>query len=122
MESHDYQKGTAQTAIYGEGISRAINHPGFLENWLRIAYCAGKLNGEAGEIAELVFKALRDDDGMIGVERDEALFKELGDVMWYVSQLCTELGFKLEDVMDFNLTKLQDRKDRGVLSGSGDNR
>jgi NTP pyrophosphatase (non-canonical NTP hydrolase) len=85
-------------------------------------YCVGKLNGEAGEIAEEVFKALRDDEGLITTPRQDKLFKELGDVMWYVSQICNELGFKLSEVMDFNLAKLADRQERDVLGGSGDDR
>lgn len=120
MDITTYQKSTEKTAIYREGIKRSMENPALLELWCSVSYCTGKLNGESGEIAEEVFKALRDDDGFITQKRKEMLFKELGDVMWYVSQLCNELGFKLEDVMSHNLSKLQDRKDRGTLGGSGD--
>ena len=48
--------------------------------------------------------------------------KELGDVLWYVAQIATELGTDLETVARVNIMKLGDRKERGVLGGSGDDR
>jgi NTP pyrophosphatase (non-canonical NTP hydrolase) len=48
--------------------------------------------------------------------------KELGDVLWYVSQLASELGLELEQIAQGNLEKLLSRQRRGVLSGSGDER
>jgi NTP pyrophosphatase (non-canonical NTP hydrolase) len=48
--------------------------------------------------------------------------KELGDVLWYVAQLASELELELDDVASENLQKLFSRQRRGVLSGSGDNR
>ena len=91
-------------------------------NMLSLMYLAGKLNGEAGEIAEYVFKAFRDDKGVISEERKAALAKELGDVQWYIARIADTLGFKLSDIMAMNIDKLKDRQDRGVLGGSGDER
>jgi len=48
--------------------------------------------------------------------------KELGDVLWYVSQLASELGLELDEIASANLDKLLSRQRRGVLSGSGDDR
>jgi len=48
--------------------------------------------------------------------------KELGDVLWYVAQLASELGLDLDRVAEANLEKLLSRQRRGVLSGSGDDR
>ncbi len=48
--------------------------------------------------------------------------KELGDVLWYVSQLASELGLDLDQIAQLNLDKLRSRQRRGVLSGSGDER
>jgi NTP pyrophosphatase (non-canonical NTP hydrolase) len=47
---------------------------------------------------------------------------ELGDVLWYLSALATELDTNLSSVADKNIQKLFSRKERGVLKGSGDNR
>ena len=55
-------------------------------------------------------------------EQRAAIKKELGDVMWMVAGIADEFGWSLEDVCRENLSKLADRKDRGVIDGSGDNR
>jgi NTP pyrophosphatase (non-canonical NTP hydrolase) len=73
-------------------------------------------------VAEHAKKAIRDDDGEVSDERRAAMAKELGDVLWYVSQLASELGLELEEVARGNLEKLLSRQRRGVLSGSGDER
>ena len=59
---------------------------------------------------------------MVSDERRGAMRKELGDVLWYVAQLASELGLELEDIAAANLEKLLSRQRRGVLSGSGDER
>jgi NTP pyrophosphatase (non-canonical NTP hydrolase) len=82
------------------------------------SYFALGLNGEAGEVGELFKKAMRDGHK---VNRGEAM-KELGDVLWYVSQLAQAVGSSLEEVADWNISKLQDRKIRDVIGGSGDDR
>jgi NTP pyrophosphatase (non-canonical NTP hydrolase) len=108
---NEYQQQTLQTAVYpGRGTMQGI------------VYTALKLNGEAGEVAEHIGKALRDDGGIITPERRTLLKKELGDVLWYISSLADELGFGLGAIAVHNLEKLADRKTRGVLGGSGDNR
>lgn len=87
-----------------------------------MAYPALGLAGEAGEVAEHAKKAIRDDAGVVTEERRRAMAKELGDVLWYVSQLASELGLELEEIARANLEKLLSRQRRGVLSGSGDER
>ncbi len=108
MELAEYQRLSRRTAEYPR------------EAWL--SYPALGLAGEAGEVAEHVKKAIRDDGGELSAERRAALTKELGDVLWYVSQLASELGLELEEVAQVNLEKLLSRQRRGVLSGSGDER
>ena len=108
MELADYQRLSRRTAEYPR------------EAWL--TYPALGLAGEAGEVAEHVKKAIRDDGGELSAERRAAMTKELGDVLWYVSQLASELGLELEEVARVNLEKLLSRQRRGVLSGSGDER
>ncbi|HWX87432.1 MAG TPA: MazG nucleotide pyrophosphohydrolase domain-containing protein, partial [Solirubrobacteraceae bacterium] len=63
-----------------------------------------------------------DDGGKISDERRAAMAKELGDVLWYVAQLASELDLSLEEIAKQNLEKLFSRQARGVLSGSGDDR
>jgi NTP pyrophosphatase (non-canonical NTP hydrolase) len=87
-----------------------------------LTYPALGLCGEAGEVAEKVKKTLRDDGGVLSDERREALSRELGDVLWYLSQLATEAGLDLEEIAAANLDKLFSRQERGVLRGSGDDR
>lgn len=83
-----------------------------------IIYPALGLAGESGEITEKVKKWLRGDKEL---DKD-ALLSELGDPLWYITSLADDLGYTLQDVIDRNVEKLNSRKERGVLKGSGDNR
>ena len=80
------------------------------------------LVGEAGEVSEKVKKLFRDHGGKMTKEYKMEIAKGLGDVMWYVAQLSTELKLKLSDIATMNIEKLSSRKVRGKISGSGDNR
>ncbi|MGH2865516.1 MAG: nucleoside triphosphate pyrophosphohydrolase family protein [Solirubrobacteraceae bacterium] len=108
MNLSEYQRRSRRTAEYPR------------EAWL--TYPALGLAGEAGEVAEHAKKAIRDDAGKVSDERRAAMAGELGDVLWYVSQLAWELGLELEEIAEGNLAKLLSRQRRGVLSGSGDDR
>ena len=108
MELSEYQRLSRRTAEYPR------------EAWL--AYPALGLAGEAGEVAEHAKKVIRDDDCVLTDERRAAMSKELGDVLWYVAQLASELELDLDEVASENLEKLFSRQRRGVLSGSGDDR
>ena len=108
MELSEYQRLSRRTAEYPR------------EAWL--TYPALGLAGEAGEVAEHAKKAIRDDAGKVSDERRAAMSKELGDVLWYVAQLASELDLSLDDIAKQNLEKLFSRQERGVLSGSGDDR
>jgi NTP pyrophosphatase (non-canonical NTP hydrolase) len=108
MDLSEYQRQSRRTAEYPR------------EAWL--AYPALGLAGEAGEVAEHAKKAIRDDAGKVTDERRAKLAKELGDVLWYVAQLASELGLDLDEIAKGNLEKLLSRQARGVLSGSGDER
>jgi NTP pyrophosphatase (non-canonical NTP hydrolase) len=108
MELSDYQRRSRVTAGYPREA--------------RLSYPALGLAGEAGEVAEHAKKVIRDDDGRVSEERREALAKELGDVLWYLAQLATELDLDLDEVAELNLEKLLSRQRRGVLHGAGDDR
>lgn len=103
MEFVEYQAQTKKTAVYPEKTP--------------LQYLALGITGEAGEIAEKIKKKERDGD----IDEEE-LAKEIGDVIWYLAQLADQLNKDLGDIAEENLEKLQDRKDRDKISGSGDNR
>ena len=87
-----------------------------------IVYPTLGLANEAGEVAGKIKKIFRDRAGVIGDEDREALKYELGDVLWYLTQLCTELNLTLEEVAAANLEKLFSRLERGQIRGDGDHR
>ena len=66
-------------------------------------------------------KVFRDKDGQISEETREALKAELGDVLWYIAQVATELDLSLDDIAESNIAKLYDRLERGKIKGEGDN-
>jgi NTP pyrophosphatase (non-canonical NTP hydrolase) len=63
------------------------------------------LAGETGEVVELIKKCVYHGHAL----HEEDIKKELGDVLWYVSALCTCLGYDLKDVMRMNIDKLKKR-------------
>jgi len=87
-----------------------------------IVYPTLGLVNEAGEVAGKIKKIFRDKDGVISDEDRAALKHELGDVLWYLTQICTNLGLTLEEVAEANLDKLFDRLERGAIGGDGDKR
>ncbi len=87
-----------------------------------IVYYVLGLSDEAGEVAGKIKKLYRDKNGVIDEEYKKEIAKELGDVIWYLSQLCTKLGLSLEEVAEMNVKKLYDRMERDKLRGNGDNR
>jgi NTP pyrophosphatase (non-canonical NTP hydrolase) len=108
MEANKYQDWTVTTAIYpGAG----------LEDDRELTYLALGLSGEAGEVADKIKKYLRDGKLDIG-----GIVYELGDVCWYIARLADALGYDFEDLLTINHAKLEDRKARAALQGSGDAR
>jgi len=109
MDLASYQSRSRQTARYPDAGANPI-------------YPTLGLCGEAGEVADKIKKVLRDRDGVFDQAVRDDLCLELGDVLWYVAQLCTELGLSLEQVAAANLDKLASRAARNVIQGSGDRR
>lgn len=90
-----------------------------------VVYPTLGLVGEAGEVAEKIKKIIRDTDidiNNIPTDKKAEIAKELGDVLWYVANLASDLGYTLDEIAEINLRKLSDRANRNVLKGSGDNR
>ena len=109
MTFDEYQKKSPLTALY----------PDIRE---RFVYPTLGLTNEAGEVAGKVKKIFRDDNGVVTEKKKKELEDELGDVLWYLSQLATDLGLSLEKIANQNLEKLKSRLERGKIGGSGDNR
>jgi NTP pyrophosphatase (non-canonical NTP hydrolase) len=87
-----------------------------------IVYPTLGLVNEAGEVAGKIKKIFRDRGGEITDADREALKHELGDVLWYLTQICTNLDLTLEEVAEANLDKLFSRLERGQIQGDGDHR
>lgn len=87
-----------------------------------IVYPTLGLVNEAGEVAGKIKKIFRDRGGAISEADRQALKAELGDVLWYLAQICTELDLSLAEVASYNMEKLFDRLERGVIRGDGDTR
>ena len=103
MNLETYQTQTRTTAIYPENQA--------------LVYLGLGLASEAGEVAGKVKKMIQDG----GINTMDTI-DEIGDVFWYLTRLCDELGFSAEEVLSRNMEKLQSRKERGVIGGSGDKR
>jgi len=109
MDFNDYQTKSRKTAKY-PAIGHAVIYP-----------TLGLVN-EAGEVAGKIKKVFRDKDGEISPETRDALKAELGDVLWYIAQVATELDLTLDEIAEYNIAKLLDRLERGKIRGDGDNR
>ena len=108
MDFNSYQRIAKTTAIY------PATH--------KILYPALGLAGEAGEVANKVKKLVRDGTSSLPKEWKENIASEIGDVLWYCAVLADDLGISLGKIASENETKLQDRRKRGMISGSGDSR
>src|SRR3954467_12660452 len=86
---------------------RTLNeHPQPLTDWeLKLDLCALGLAGESGEVVDLIKKALYHKHNL---DRDK-LRLELGDVLWYLANIASLNGFKLEDIADQVINKLKTR-------------
>ena len=103
MTADFYEERASLTAIYPK--EKALE------------YLALGLTSEAGEVAGKVKKLIRDGKG-----DKKAIASEIGDVLWYCAMMAKEVGVPLNTIMQENLRKLHSRKERGTLSGSGDER
>lgn len=109
MDFTEYQKKSRKTALYPEIKEKYI-------------YPTLGLVGEAGELANKVKKIFRDNEGLLDDLRKEGIAKELGDALWYIAQIATELNLSLDEVAKQNIERLYSRQKRGTLHGDGDNR
>ena len=111
MDFDEYQKLASRTANFtGKQAEYAL------------AYLGLGVAGEAGEVVEKIKKIIRNDNGVVTPERREELKREMGDVLWYLSQLARHLDISFSDIAKINIEKLADRAKRNVIASEGDNR
>jgi len=106
MDFNSYQKKSRKTAIYPKKDENIV-YP---------------VLGIAGEVSDKIKKILREEKGKVSSENRKEIAKELGDLLWYIAQLATELGLSLNEIAQLNIEKTKSRKKRNKLKGSGDNR
>src|SRR3989344_8390479 len=111
MEFNEYQKRASTTADFS---GRPGEYP--------LMYSCMGLAGETGELIEKIKKVVRNDNGKIADEKRELIKLEIGDVLWYLSQIARLTGISLQDAAEANVKKLADRRERGVIKSEGDTR
>lgn len=113
MNFDEYQAAAGKTAIYPEAGAGNFN---------ALSYTVLGLSSEVGELSGKLKKIWRDSGGVITDQHASALASELSDCLWYIAATLSELRYSMDEVAEYNITKLQSRQERGVLGGSGDNR
>lgn len=111
MQFDEYQKLAARTANF-EGKQKEFS----------LMYLGLGVTSEAGEIADKIKKIMRNENGVISDERRDALLSEVGDTLWYLSQIARLLETPFSEVAEKNIEKLADRAARGVIRSDGDTR
>lgn len=111
MELDQYQVLASKTGMQGERTQE-----------YRLMYLTLGLAGETGEVVEKIKKLIRNDAGVLDEEKKKLIVYELGDVLWYLSQLAGEIGVSLDAVGEANIQKLADRAARGAIRSEGDTR
>lgn len=101
MDFDSYQQWTATTSIYED-----------------LDYPLLGLAEECGELLGKFAKWKRDETEF----PEESVLKEAGDVLWMLARVLDDCGISLEEAALANMEKLESRKARNVLTGSGDNR
>lgn len=66
--------------------------------------------GEAGELMNVIKKVYRDDKGVVTKARKQDIISELGDNIWYIAAICNEIGVTLDEVIENNIQKINERR------------
>lgn len=121
MNFNKYQKKSSEFAVYPghEDCGLSSVYKGKIDN---MTYPLLGLAEESGEVCGRIAKAVRRGNIYLDAADGEDIAKELGDVLWMVSQLALHLDYTLEEIAKMNLNKLTIRKEKGKIVGSGDNR
>lgn len=113
MTFDEYQK---------QALTTAYTNPKHKDTLMDQTVWAMGIVGEAGEVIEKWKKMVAYNEGKITDEFLQDIKKELGDIVWYIAVLANSLDISFEEIMEVNLNKLKDRKERNVIKGKGDNR
>lgn len=108
MTMQEYYRFVPTTAVYPFANSGDVPE---------LMYLSLGLAGEAGEMTNHIKKLWRDGDSV--AKREQAI-AELGDIFWYLFQLCHALNVNPQQIMEDNAVKLTSRLVRGKLHGDGD--
>lgn len=76
------------------------------------------LSGESGEVADMI-KKWKFQGHLLDYAK---LAEEIGDVMWYCAIMSEAIGFTLDDIMQMNITKLEERYPKGFETKRSINR
>ena len=110
MNFNDYQTQASQTATFdNDDLQYALMYIGL------------GIGGESGEILEKIKKYIRNKD-ISKEELRSGLKSEIGDVLWYLSQLARMLKIPFDEVAEASIAKILDRQSRNVIKSSGDTR
>lgn len=123
MDARVYQRTAHQT---GETYLHS-------NSMMHVIYPLLGIAGETGELIEKIKKVCRNsaepeslDDFLVTLQWQpdlaDSIQKEVGDILWYIAEFCTRMNMSLSVVMEMNLKKILDRKNRGVIRGEGDSR
>lgn len=85
-------------------------------------FLTAELVVQSGRLAGLLKKSIRDDDGVVSSESRASMITSLATVMILLNKLSEAVDTTAHGVTQANLNKLADRKQRGMLRGSGDHR
>ena len=116
MDLSEYQRLAECTSPSGEEVSKSrANRLGV---YSRLVVAAMGLSGEAGEVLEQIKKVIGHDHLL----DEDSVENELGDVLWYVAEICNDLGLSMEHVAERNIAKLRRRYPDGFSSERSVNR
>ena len=111
MNMNDYEKFAERTMVSELGVDAS-------DQDIILAWMVLGLNGEAGEVADLVKKAVFHEHGL----NKDKLCEEIGDVLWYAAAICKTIGISLADAMEYNINKLNKRYPAGFSSDASRSR
>ncbi len=124
MDLNEYQRLASMTAIYENAVDKrykcGCTECNKLKDNEKIMYSLLGISSEVGELHGKIKKYIRGDKEHSSLVVD--IKKELGDILWYLSDICRRYGFSLENVARENIEKLFYRMERGIIKGDGDNR